>query len=96
MVRHNVNRILTFNMSDSSRFVAISPKVLYFPLSTIQSLAAQRLAEFPNTFFQDVLQRRSPRFPAPRQVFPRKDLTYDKKFVRLFCRTNIIVVVWRW
>ena len=25
MVRHNVDRILTFNMSDFSRFVAISP-----------------------------------------------------------------------
>jgi predicted nucleic acid-binding protein len=25
MARHNVNRILTFNVSDFSRFVAISP-----------------------------------------------------------------------
>ncbi len=38
--------------------------MVYFQLSQIYSLAAKRLAEFSNAFFQNVLQRRIAALPS--------------------------------
>ena len=56
----------------------------YFQLTTIHSLAAQRPAEFPNTFFQNVLQHRSPRSG------PLATFFYQKPYARQNIRTMFL------
>jgi len=55
-------------------FSNIQSHIVYFQLSQIYSLAAKRLDEFSNAFFQNVLQRpiKAIELQSPKQKHPRQ------------------------
>ena len=58
----------------------IQSNMVYSQLSQIYSLAAQRLAEFSNAFFQNVPQRRSDSNHGDNDRFQRNSRTNGKLF----------------